>query len=160
MILKHFDHVLVDLVALYTAPSHDQRHYKFSFSMLYAKVFDMEGLHKMMFGLGESKNFPWAYTGFQAFGFGFIGSNQNWASPNKNFVMHSVCSILDQITETAKNWPQWRLLCYRVIQMNSCVGNLDSQGAENLRLYSLQRKDYPEYRNFYLVMDFLNLSNY
>ena len=58
MILKHFDHVLVDSVALYTAPSHDQRHYKFSFSMLYAKVFDMEGLHKMMFGLEESKNSP------------------------------------------------------------------------------------------------------
>lgn len=37
--------------------------------MLYAKVFDMEGLHKMMFGLEESKNSLWAYNGFQAFGF-------------------------------------------------------------------------------------------
>ena len=117
--------------------------------MLYAKVFDMEGLHKMKFGLEESKNSPWAYTGFQAFGFGFVAQSEL-----------SKYSILNEITESAKNWPQWRLLCYRVIQMNSCVGNLDSQGGENLRLYSLQRKDYPEYRNFYLVMDFLNLSNY
>ena len=58
MILKHFDRVLVGLVALYTAPSHDQRHYKFSFSMLYAKAFDMGGLRKMMFDLEESKNSP------------------------------------------------------------------------------------------------------
>ena len=40
--------------------------------MLYAKVFDMEGLHKMMFGLEESKNSPWANTGFQALGFRFM----------------------------------------------------------------------------------------
>ena len=44
--------------------------------MLYAKVFDMEGLHKMMFGLEESKNSPWAYTGFQAFGFGFVAQSE------------------------------------------------------------------------------------
>ena len=57
MILKHFGHELVDLAVLYIVPLHDQTHCKSSFPMLCATVYDMEGLRKMMSGLGESENF-------------------------------------------------------------------------------------------------------